>query len=153
MKRQILASTVLISTIAFSVVLHADIRDINEVRKSRTDTTRVNVSHAVSTHLCDKGLDKKIAEQRVGKYLKYDEHANSLMVENIEKNFNELSHKDIISYVSNSVLFQKNVDLSSYSHIVELVHKSNKMTLDKLALVKVERVSNENKNIRLCKQS
>ena len=153
MKKQILASTVFISTIALSAVVHTDIRDSNEVRESKTNTARANVSHAVGTYLSDRGLDKKIAEQRVLQYLKHNEHNNLLMVENIEKKFNELNYKDIISYVSTSILFQKNVDLSSYSNIVELVHKSNKLTLDKLVLANIERVSIENKNIKLYEQS
>jgi len=150
MKKKILASTVLISSIAFSAVLHADIRETSEVReaKANTNTTKANVCGVVSTHLSNRGLDKKVAQQRVLKYWKHDEYTNSLMVENIMKKFNELSYQDIISYISNSVLFQKNVDLSSYSHIMELMHKSNRLTLDKLALAKIKRVSIENKNIR-----
>lgn len=153
MRKQILASTVLISTIAFSAILHADIRESNEVRESKTNTTRVSVSHAVSAELSNRGLDKKIAQQRVRRYWKHDEYVNSLMVDNIVKNLHELSYQDVISHVGNSVLFQKNVDLSAYSHIVELMHKSNKLTLDTLTLAKIERVASENKNISLYKQS
>ncbi len=149
MKKQIIVFTVLISSMAFSAVLPTDIREINEVREPKTNTTRVNVCSVVSTHLSNRGLDKKIAQQRVLKYWKNDEYANSLMVENIVKRFKELNYQDVISYVSNAVLFQNNVDLSSYSHIVKLVHKSNKLTLDKLALAKIESVASENKNIRL----
>lgn len=149
MKRQILMFTVLISNIAFSAVLPVDIREVSEIREVNTNKNRVSINSAASTHLHDKGLDKNIAKQRVLTHLKHDEYTNTLMAENIIKNLSGLKHKDVVSYISDSALFQKNIDLSSYKNIVGLVHKSNKLSLDKMTLAKIEKISLENKNIKL----
>jgi uncharacterized membrane protein len=148
MKRQILMFTVLISNIAFSAVLPADIREVSEIREVNTNKSRVSINSAATAHLHDKGLDKEIAKQRVLKHLKHDEYANNLMAENIIKNLTGLRHKDVVSYIGNCALFQKNIDLSSYNNIVRLVHKSNKFSLDKMTLAKIEKISLENKNIK-----
>lgn len=148
MNRRILIFTVLISNIAFSAVLPVDMRDVSEIREIGTNKNRVSICSAVSRHLHKKGLDEDVADERVKKHLRYNEYENSLMAENILNNFNELNHKDIISFVSESVLFQKNVDLSSYKQIVGLVHKSNKVSMDSMTLKKIEKISFENKNIK-----
>lgn len=149
MKRQILIFTVLISNIAFSAVLPVDVREVSEIREVNTNKNRVSIYSAASTHLHEKGLDADIAKQRVLTHLQHDEYTSTLMAENIIKHLSELKHKDVVSYVSNSVLFKKNIDLSSYKNIVSLVHKSNKLGLDKMTLAKIEKVSLENKNIKL----
>lgn len=149
MKRQILIFTVLISNIAFSAVVPVDIREVNEIREVNTNKSRTSINSAVSTHLHDKGLDKHIAKQRVQAHLKHDDYTNTLMAENIVKNLKGLKHKDVVTYISDSALFQKNIDLSSYKNIVGLVHKSNKLNLDKMTLAKIEKVSMQNKNIKL----
>lgn len=148
MKRQILIFTVLISNIAFSAVVPVDIREVNEIREINTNKSRVSINSAVSTHLHEKGLDKNIAKQRVQAHLEHDEYTNTLMAENIINHFSELKHKDVVAYISDSALFQKKIDLSSYKNILGLVHKSNKLTLDKMTLAKIEKISTENKNIK-----
>jgi len=146
MKKQLVIFTVLISNIVFTAVLSADVKEENRVQEVQTHTREVNVCNAVSRQLIDKGLDKEIAQQRVLKYLKHNEYANSLMMQNIVTEFDELSHADVISYLSNSVLFQKSVDLSSYSDLVALMQRNNILAYDKLTLERIEKISIENKN-------
>jgi len=146
MKRQLVIFTVLISNIVFTAGLSAEVREKSRVQKVQTHTREVNVCNAVSRQLIDKGLENEIAKQRVLKYLKHNEYANSLMIKNIVTEFDELSHADIISYLSNSVLFQESVDLSSYNDLVALIQRNNILSNSKLALARIEKISIENKN-------
>lgn len=146
MKKNILIVTVLISNIAFGSVLPGQIRDGKEFS---TQKTRVNSIHkAASINLSKRGLDESIAMDKVSEILKADEFTNVLMAQNIVMNFNELKHEDIISYISDSALYGKSVDLSSYSNIVALIQKSNNFNLDKTTLKKIEKIVLENKNIK-----
>jgi len=146
MKRQLVIFTVLVSNIVFSTVLSADIREENSVKEVQTHTTKVDVCNAVSTQLIGKGLDNVIAKQRVLKYLKHNEYANSLMIKNIVTQFDELSYANVISYLSHSVLFHKNVDLSSYSDLIALIQRNNILPHDKSILEKIKKISIENRN-------
>jgi len=146
MKKQLVIFTVLISNIVFTAVLSADVREDNKVQEVQTQIAEVNVCNAVSRQLIDKGLDKEIAKQKVLKYLKHNEYANSLMIKNIVTQFDELSYANVISYISNSLLFQKSVDLSSYSNLIALIQRTNMLSHDSFTLKKIEKISIENKN-------
>jgi len=146
MKREILIFTVLITNITFASTLAPKTREVREITasKKKIDT----LSSLAAMHLRERGLDESAAKQKVLKSLKNDEHTNDLIANNIVKNLNEIKKEDIISYVSDSVLFEKSVDLSTYESLIALVQKNNTMTLDKILLEKINMISVENKNIK-----
>lgn len=147
MKREILIVTVLMTNIAFASTLPVEVREVREIdaNKNKINT----LADAAGTHLHKRGLDKDIANQKVLKSLRGNEYANSLMAQKIIENFNEIKYENIIAYVSNCALFEKSVDLSSYDDIIALVQKRNRSKLNKVDLKKVEKISLENKSIKL----
>ena len=147
MKKQIVIFTVLISNIVFSMALSADIKEEDRTKEVSTQCSQHNVSNEVNKYLSDKGLDPQVAQQRVHKYLKHNVYANSLMINNILTQLNELSYEDVIAHISNAVLFQKSVDLSSYSDLIALVQRKNFTIHNSLLLKKVEKINRENRNI------
>lgn len=86
--------------------------------------------------------------KKVLKFLQHDEYVNDLMAQNIVKNLDGIKPQDIVQYVSDSVLFEKSVDLSSYENLVALAQKSRKLALDKGTLEKIKKISFENKNLK-----
>jgi len=147
LKKQIVIFTVLISNIVFSVALSADVKEENRTKEVSTQCSQYNVSNEVNKYLSNKGLDPQVVQQRFHKYLKHNVYANSLMINNILTQLNELSYEDVIAHISNTVLFQKSVDLSSYNDLIALVQRKNFIIHNSLLLKKVEKIARENQNI------
>lgn len=147
MKKEILILTVLISNIAFASALPLEVREAIEITTKKNRV--VSLYSTASDHLYKRGLDKNVAKQKVLDSLKGDEYINDLMAQNIIENFNDIKFEDIISYIGDSALHGKSVDLSSYANIINLFQKNNGLALDTLILEKIEKISLENKSIKL----
>jgi hypothetical protein len=147
MNKKIIIISVLLTNMVFASVAPVSIALKN------SNTNRVNtLSNMVSASLHRRGLEKNVAQKKVSQSLQGDAYTNDLMAQNILENMREIKQEDIISYISNSALYGKSVDLSSYETILSLVHKSSKLALDKTDLEKIHKVSLENKNIKALSQ-
>ncbi|MBU1217045.1 hypothetical protein KJ870_10695 [bacterium] len=143
MNKKIIIISVLLTNMVFASVSPVSIALKN------SHTNRVNtLSNMVSSNLHRRGLEKSVAQKKVSQSLQGDAYTNDLMAQNILENMREIKQEDIISYISNSALYGKSVDLSSYETILSLVHKSNKLALDKADLENIHKISLENKNIK-----
>lgn len=143
MNKKILISTVFISNIIFASVLPSQINQIN-LNKNRLKS----FSGVVSLHLYNRGLDKDAAIQKVSNSLKGEDFENDLMIQNILSTLDDIKYENIVAYIADSALKSKEVDLSSYDTIIGIVQKISKMSLDKLTLKKIEKVSLENQKIK-----
>ena len=146
MNRRILIFTVLISNIAFGSVLPIEFREFKEISTNKNGLS--SLADAAVIHLYEKGLDKNAAEQKVTQVLKGHTYTDSLMAQNIIEKLNEIKHEDVVAYISNAALYGTNVDLSSYSTLVNLAHKGQKIDLDRSTLDKIKKISQENKQIK-----
>ena len=143
MNKRILISTVFISNIIFASVLPSHINQIN-LNKNRLGT----FSTAVSLHLYKRGLDKQVAIKKVSESLVGEDFENELMIQNILAQLDTVEYESIITYIADSVLHSKAVDLSSYGTIVGMVQKISKIRLDKVNLQKIEKISSQNVKIK-----
>ncbi len=144
MNKRILISTVLISNIIFASVLPSQINQIN-LNKHRFNT----LSSIVSLHLYHRGLDKDVAIKKVSNTLVGQDFENEFMIQNILSKFSEIKYENIIDYLADSALQSREVDLSSYESLIGMVQKISKSSLDKNTLKQIEKISLENKNIKL----
>jgi tRNA(Glu) U13 pseudouridine synthase TruD len=150
MKKEILIVTVLITNLAFASSLPIDVRDIREPRELEANKNTTNtLTHAATSHLYNRGLEKEIANKKVLTSLVGDKNTNDLMAKNVLNHLNELKKEDIVAHVSDCALYSRNFDLSAYDDIIGLVQKRNGLMLDDLTLAKVEKISLENKHIKL----
>lgn len=145
MKREILILTVLVANITFASPVTVEIREIREINTNRNQQT--DLTEAVSAHLSKKGLDESVAEQKVLNFLEGDNYTNSLMVQNIINNFNEIKYEDVIAYIGECALFEKSVNLSAYADLIALLQKNSNFRLEKATLDKVEKVSRDNMKV------
>ena len=135
--------TVFISNITFGAV-SPKIELHKVVNMQNTD----KLSTKISTQLFNNGLDKHIAKVKVQNSLVHNQGLNDLIAHNILKTLKTLSEKDIIDFLTQSVLRGKKVDLSAYSTLVALVQKSSQRALDKKTLLQVKKVSLENRALK-----
>ena len=145
MRIKIFLVTVFISNIAFATSLPIDIREIRNSKEIIINNNTKTLANRVSAHLYNKGLELDVANEKVSKVLVGDEATIDLMVINLLRHFPQLSHEDVVAYISKCALFNKSVDLSAYDDILSLVQQSSSLTLDKDILEKVKQVSFENK--------
>jgi len=143
MNKRILISTVFISNIIFASVLPSQINQIS-FNKNRVGT----FSSLISLHLYKRGLDKEVAQKKVSNFLIGEDFENDLMIHNILSNLDVLEYDSVVEYIASSVLYSKEVDLSSYDTIIGMVQKTAGISLDKLTLQKIEKVSLQNKKIK-----
>ncbi|MBU0721488.1 hypothetical protein KJ877_09105 [bacterium] len=143
MSKKIIIISVFVSNIVFASVLPVNIAH-GSANSNRLNT----LSNLAGLHLYQRGLDKKTAQQKISKSLQGDEYVNDLMAQNIIENFTKITKEDIVAYISNSALYEKSVDLSSYANIISLVQKSRTFVLDKADLEKIQKISLENTKIK-----
>jgi len=146
MSNKIFIITVFISNIAFGAVLP-------KIDLQRTVNTKSadKLAAKVSTQLFKRGLDKKIAKEKVNSTLSYDDNLNDLMVQNILNNIPSLKEEDIVNFVTQAALHEKSIDLSSYATLITLVQKHATALLDKELLLHVEKASFENEKLKSMK--
>lgn len=143
MKNKILISTVFISNIIFASPLPYNTNQASLYKNVK------RFSGAVSMHLYQKGLDRDVAHEKVSQFVIGGDFENDLMAQNILNNFDTLKYDNLISYIAETTLYSKKVDLSSYETLIGVFQKLDKVILDKQTLAKIEKVSLENEKIRL----
>ncbi len=143
MNKRILISTVFISNIIFASVLPSQITQTN------LNKNRVGIfSSLASLYLYKRGLDKDIATKKVSSSLKGGDFENDFMIQNILSSFNTLERDNIVEYIATSALYSKEVDLCSYDTIIGMIQQTAGISLDKVTLQKIEKVSLQNTKIR-----
>lgn len=143
MSKKFLIITVFISNIVFATVIPVPLSP-----SSTKNNTINSLSSMATLNLYKRGLDKDVAEQKVLDTLSGDTNLDDLMAQNIVVQLEAIEREDIINFVSNAALYGKNIDFSSYETLISLLQKSNKVSLDKDILAKVQKISLENKNIK-----
>lgn len=143
MKNRILVSTVFISSILFASVVPYNSNLLSSKKNIKS------FSGAISLHLYKRGLEKDVAVKRVSQFLIGEDFENDLMVQNLLNSFEMLNYDDLINYIAESALHSKSVDLSSYEHIIGVLQSLNSVNLNNETLKLIEKVSSENKIIRL----
>ena len=143
MNKRILISTVFISNIIFASVLPSQITQTN------LNKNRVGIfSSLASLYLYKRGLDKDIATKKVSSSLKGGDFENDFMIQNILSSFNTLERDSIVEYIATSALYSKEVDLCSYDTIIGMIQQTAGISLDKVTLQKIEKVSLQNTKIK-----
>ena len=99
MNNKILIITIFVSNMAFGAVV--DIEFPNYYIESK----KVNkLSDHIVENLYSRGLDLNIAKQKLSQSLQGDAYKNDLIVKNILKEFPNITQKEVVAYISNSVL-------------------------------------------------
>ncbi|MEA3372002.1 MAG: hypothetical protein U9Q40_11770 [Campylobacterota bacterium] len=143
MKNRILVSTLFISSILFASVAPYSNSQFSSKKNIKS------FSSTVSLHLYKRGLDKDVAVKKVSQFFIGEDFENDLMVQNILNNFEMLSRDKLISYLADSVLYSKRVDLSSYESVVAIFQSLDGVNLNLKTLRMIEKVTLENEKIRL----
>ena len=138
MNNKILIITVFVSNIAFGAVLDIDFP------KNHVEYEKVNkLSDQIIENLYDKGLELNIAKQKLSQSFKGNVHKNDIIIQNILKEFPNITQKEIVANISNSILRGKIIDLSSYDTLVSIIQKTT-LTVNQNIYTKVQKIYKNN---------
>jgi cytoplasmic iron level regulating protein YaaA (DUF328/UPF0246 family) len=143
MSNKIFIITVFISNIAFGAIL-----PIATIQKTVTQKQTQRIANKVSQNLQSRGIQRKIAEEKINNILDVDSVVIDLMAQNILKNIKSVKEENIIEFLSQAALQGKKVDLSSYATLISIVQKSSRRIIDKEMSSTLEKLSDENKLLK-----
>ena len=142
MKKSFLLATVLVSNVVFASIIPSQniLVEVNKLQQN-------SLSNMAVVSLLNKGLEKDIAQSKVSNTLVNKTLSADLMTHNLVSVIDELSLEDVVTFISEAALFDKNVDLSSYSTLVSIVQKKVGLVLSSENLNALENVSSLNEKI------
>jgi cytoplasmic iron level regulating protein YaaA (DUF328/UPF0246 family) len=144
MSNKIFIITVFISNIAFGAIL-----PIATIQKTVTQKQTQRIANKASQNLQSRGIQRKIAEEKINNILDTDNVITDLMAQNILKNVKSVKEENIVEFLSQAALQGKKVDLSSYATLISIVQKSSRRLIDKEMSYTLEKLSDENKLLKL----
>lgn len=143
MNKRILIITVFLSNIVFATTIPTPIS-----HSCVKNTTVNSFSNMATQNLYNRGLEKKVAQKKISDSLKGDEASNDLMMQNIINQLSLLKREDIITFVSNAALHNRDIDFSSYETLLQMIQENGKIPLEKTVLEKLQKITQQNQNIK-----
>ena len=141
MNKKILIITIFVSNIAFGAVLLVDLPN------TYIESKKANkLSEQIVENLYSRGIDLSVAKQKFSNSLQGNEYKNELIVKSILKEFPNITQKEVVAYMSDSVLIGRNIDLNSYDAIIGLVQR-NLLSFNQDVYDKVEKIYKNNRYI------
>ncbi len=142
MKKSFLLATVLASNIVFAQVIPTQ-----TILTQATKLQNNSLSSMAITQLQNRGLDTDVATSKVNKSLSQDALVIDLMTQNLVSVVDEVSLEDVVSYISEAALFDRSIDLSTYSSLVSITQKKMGASLSDETLSVLAKVSFQNLKI------
>ena len=104
------------------------------------------ISSSIASVLHKKGIDKDAAKD-ISNNLIEDDDLFDLMIENLEKECAILNKEEILQYLSTVALYGKNIDLTSYSCLIDIAYKVKQKPLNKKILKQLDNIARKNDSI------
>ena len=134
MNSKILIITIFVSNIAFGAVLLVDFPSTH-VESKKTN----KLSDQIVENLYNRGIDLSVAKQKLSNSLEGNEYKNELIVKSILKEFPNITHKEVVAYMSDSVLMERKINLNSYDAIIGIIQR-NALSSSQDVYDKVEKI-------------
>lgn len=138
-KRNLIRVTLLVSALAFNPLvaqqLNANIS--NQIERN-------TVSSSIASILHKRGLDEDAAKKISNNLIDEEDELFALMIDNLVNKCTSISKDEILEYMSTAALHRQDVHFDSYAHLVGMVSKIKKKSLDKLSLKQLRAVAKEN---------
>lgn len=143
-KQNILRITLFVSVLAFNPAV-AETR--NQLSNIQTQQNR-SVTASIANILHKRGLDEDAAQEISAQIVEdEDEILLEMMIENIINSCDELTHDEVLEYLSTEVLHRKEVKLNSYAQLTHMFSKIKQRSPDKETREQLSRVAKYNSGL------
>jgi hypothetical protein len=140
-KQNLLTLTLIISGLALNPVMADAV--VNTV--ASTQTINHSISSSISSLLYNRGLEEETANELAANIVdEEDEIFLAMLLQTLDAK-NIVSHNDVLEYLSMAALHKQKIDFKSYDHLVGMVSKIKKSTLDKNTLEQLSYLAKMNK--------
>ncbi|EHP29103.1 hypothetical protein SMGD1_0576 [Sulfurimonas gotlandica GD1] len=130
-----------------SVLLASSLTLTPIVTTSLTASTqfRVNsISNSISKNLHRRGIDEDISKKIANNIFTVDEELFALMLQNLQHGCDKLTRSEIMDFLSTQALLSKNVNLDSYSYLVNMIYQIKHKALTKKDLKSLNTIATKN---------
>ncbi len=114
--QNILSSVLLASTLTLTPVITTSLN-------ANTHLKANSLSNSIAKNLHRRGIDRDASLKIANNLFNIDEELFALMLQNLEYSCDSLSKNAILDFLTNQALMQKNVQLDSYSYLVNMLYQ------------------------------
>ena len=90
-----------------------------------------SISKSIVNTLYRRGLNKNSAINLANNIFTIDEELFALMLQNLENDYNDITKKEILDFLSNQALMKNTVELDSYSYLINMLYQIKQKPLSK----------------------
>lgn len=135
--QNILSSVLLVSSLTLSSIIATSLTASTQFRVN-------SISSSVAKNLHRRGIDEDISKKIANNIFTVDEELFALMLQNFQYSFDKLNRSEIIDFLSTQALMSKNVNLDSYSYLVNMVYQIKNKALTKNDLKNLNTIATKN---------
>jgi hypothetical protein len=132
--------TILVSVLALNPLVAIEFQNKIQTRLNRSEI----VSNSIASILHKRGLDEDAAKEIADSFVDGDDELLVQMVNNLAT---VLSHEEVLEYLSTMALHRKEIRLDSYGHLVNMVSKIKRSSLDKKTLAHLNVIAKLNSQL------
>jgi len=141
--QNILRITLFVSVLVFNPAVAEKHSQLNNIQTQQTNS----VIQSIADILHKRGLDEDAA-QEISAQMVEDEDENFLaMIENILKSCKELTHNEVLEYLSTEALHRKEVKLNSYTQLIHMFSQIKQKSPDKEIREQLSSVAKSNSRL------
>jgi len=139
-KQNIIRITLFVSVLVFSPAIADTLRIATNIQTN----LNINITEEIASTLYKRGLEQKVANERVEELIKGDAELFVMMLNNLLYGCDDIAREEIVKYLSKAALHKQIVTLNSYDQLIDIYSKIKKSTPDEEVREKLSAIAKRN---------
>ncbi len=139
-KQNIIRITLFISVLVFNPAIADTLRIATNIQTN----LNINITEEIALTLYKRGLEQKVAKERVEELIKGDAELFVMMLNNLLYGCDDIAKEEIVKYLSKAALHKQIVTLNSYDQLIDIYSKIKKSTPDEEVREKLSVIAKRN---------
>ena len=135
--QNILSSVLLVSSLVLTSIVTTSLT-------ASSQFTVNSISNSVAKNLHRRGIDEDASKKIANNIFTIDEELFALMLQTLQYNYDKLSKNEIMNFLSTQALMSKNVNLDSYSYLVNMLQNIKHKPLTQQDLKNLNTIATKN---------
>ena len=139
-KQNFIRITLFISVLVFNPAIADTLRIATNIQTN----LNINITEEIASTLYKRGLEQKVAKERVEELIKGDAELFVMMLNNLLYGCDDIAKEEIVKYLSKAALHKQIVTLNSYDQLIDIYSKIKKSTPDEEVREKLSVIAKRN---------
>ena len=139
-KQNFIRITLFISVLVFNPAIADTLRIAANIQTN----LNINITEEIASTLYKRGLEQKVANERVEELIKGDAELFAMMLNNLLYGCDDIAKEEIVKYLSKAALHKQIVTLNSYDQLIDIYSKIKKSTPDEEVREKLSVIAKRN---------